>query len=370
MRVGLFAAFAGRACGGPEIFEREVVRAVVAEAPQHDYHIYCLDDRAPAVIGLPPDRVTYHILRPSIRAIAMLTSLQSAIRRTRPDVFHALVMTPPFSPPRMVMHMPCSSLLSHPKLFPMQVRWRLRFLLHRAVTNATQVACPSDHVRDVVRDHFRLADDRLAVVHPGVDPMFRPMDAAECRSFIGTHYGINFPYFFVSGRWEPRKNTKNIIKAFAQFKRESQTEHRLVFSGGKSWGYDEAIATIKDLNLGDSIVDLGKTPVTGLPYLYSAADALVYASLCEGFGMPIIEAMRSATPVITSSTSAMPETAGGAALLVDPMSPEEIAEAMHKIVFQKGLGDQLRERGLQHSAAYSWQRTARSYLRLYDSAVC
>jgi glycosyltransferase involved in cell wall biosynthesis len=369
MKVGLFAAFAGRACGGPEIFEREVVRGLVAEAPQHDYHVYCLDQRAPDVIDLPPDRVTYHVLQPTMRTVAMLTSLPAAIQRTQPDVFHAIVMTPPFSPQHMVMHMPCSSLLSHPHLFPMLIRWRLRFLLHRAVPKAALVACPSHHVRDVMQERFHLPDDRLPVVHPGADPMFRPIPSAECRTFVKDHYAIHDPYFFVCGRWEPRKNTVNILKAFAQFKQENRTEHRLVFSGGKSWGYEEATTLIRELNLSDAVVDLGKTPVSGLPYLYGAADALVYASVCEGFGMPIIESMRCATPVITSNVSAMPETAGGAALLIDPASPADIAQAMHRIAFEPGLAERLREQGLTHSASFTWQQTAHDYLQLLEATA-
>lgn len=367
MRVGLLVAFAGRNCGGPEVFERQVVHAMSSIAPQHEYHLYCLDHRAKAVIGIE-ERVEYHLLRPSYRAISMLTTLPVALARTQPDVFHALSVPPPFFPTNTIMAIQCSSLIRRPEYFPPLIRMRLRFLLHRAVPKAAAVVCPSEHVRDVVQETFDVPAGRFHVIHPGVSPIFRPSSASERAECLERH-GIRHPYFLFSGRWEQRKNMVRIIEAFAQFKRESRTEHRLVFTGGRSWGAREVNQTIRKLGIEDSILDAGKTSLDELPYLYGGADALVYASLWEGFGLPIVEAMACGTPVITSNVAAMPETAGGNALLVDPHSTEEIAGAMHRVTTDAALRSRMRAGGLERVRQFGWDDTARKTLNLYEAVA-
>lgn len=368
MRIGVLVAFAGRKCGGPEVFEREVVRAMSAVAPDNEYHLYCLDRRARAVIGLPGDRVTYHEMRPASRLVSMFTTLPLAISRTQPEGFYAPIIPPPFCPPNTVMAIQCSSLLRHPDFFPFLIRWRLRFLLHRAARKAAKVICPSQHVRDAVREGLRLPDEKLPVIYPGVSPSFRPIDPAHNREYLAEKYGIRFPYFLFSGRWERRKNFPRTLEAFALFNKNTRTEHRLVSTGGGGWAEDEAQALIHRLGIQHLVVNLGNSSSDDLPHLYSGADALLYASLWEGFGMPIVEAMASACPVVTSNVAAMPETAAGAALLVNPRSIEDIAAAMHRIVTEAGLSARLRGLGLERARQFSWESTARQILGLYSTS--
>jgi glycosyltransferase involved in cell wall biosynthesis len=359
VKIGVLVAFAGRNCGGPEVFEREIVRSMADVAPHHEYHLYCLDRRARSVIGLPPGQVVYHQLSPSVRAVSMLTSLPLTLSRTRPDVLYAPIVPPPFCPERTIMTMPCSSLLRKPEFYPPLIRLRLRFLLHRAVRKAAQVVCPSKHVRDVVEESFDITAARLPVIHPGLSPIFHRPDAAETQAHVEGKLKLDFPFFLFSGRWEPRKNVVRTLEAFALFKRRFGTPHRLVFTGGRSWGASDAEAAIRRFALEDAVVNVGKGSLDELPYLYAGADALIYASLWEGFGMPIVEAMACGTPVITSNVSAMPETAGGNALLVDPYSVDEIANAMGRLATEPALGDRLRTAGLAHAQHFSWEKTAR-----------
>jgi len=369
MKVGILVAFAGRNCGGPEVYERELVRSISSLAPQHEYHLFCLDKGAPAIIDRQGENLIYHMMRPSIRVVSMLTTLSVALARTRFDVFHGPVITPAFCPPRTIMAMPCSSLIRHPEFFPPLRRARLRFLLHRAVPKAAKIVCPSEHVRDVMQEHFGLPPDRLPIIHPGLSPFFRPMDENEKRAHVVERYGLHYPYFLFSGRTEQRKNAAGILEGFAAFKRAGGSEHRLVFTGGKGWDHAEVDAVIKKQRIEDSVVQLGKTDVDELPYLYGAADALVYASLWEGFGMPIVEAMACGTPVITSNCAAMPETAGGNAILVDPSSTEEIAAAMQLIANDSNLRKRLSEEGQKRAQRYSWEKTAKLTLQLYEEVA-
>src|SRR5437763_2563315 len=118
MKIGLLIAFAGRRCGGPEVFEREIVRAMLGVKPEHEYHLYCLDRRAPDVIGIPAGEVVYHLLQPSARPISMMTTLPLVVSRTRPRIFHGPVIPPIFCPANTIMAMPCSSLIRPPEFYP------------------------------------------------------------------------------------------------------------------------------------------------------------------------------------------------------------------------------------------------------------
>jgi len=366
VKIGLFMAFAGRNCGGPETGEREILRELQAAAPQHEYHLYCLNRRAPGVIGVKAPNVNYHLLQPRMRVISMVTSLPWAIRQTRPDVLHAPIIPPPFVPKGLIMCMPCSTTVRHPEFYPPLIRMRLKFLLHRAIPKAAQVICVSEHVRDVVMEEFRVPADRLPVIHPGASAIFRQIEESQTAAFVKERYGIRFPYFIFSGRWEQRKNVARTIEAFAIFKRQCRTEHKLVFTGERTWAAGAADQLVARLGLQDDVVDLGKTDFDELPFLYGAAEALVFASLWEGFGMPIVEAMACGTPVITSKLAAMPETAGNAALLVDPYSPEDIASAMYRIATEAELRSRLRALGLKRAPLFTWRENARKTLELYE----
>jgi alpha-1,3-rhamnosyl/mannosyltransferase len=366
MKIGVFVAFAGRNCGGPEVFERELVRSLVAADPRHEYHLYCLDRHAPSVIDLQHPNVKYHVLRPRFRVVSMLTSLPRIVARTQPDVFHAPMVTPAFCPTNTIMAVQCSSLIRHPEFFPPLVRMRLEFLLHRAVPKAEIVVCPSQHVREVVQEKFHLPDDRLRVIGPGVSPAFHPIEEAAKRRYLEDEHDIRYPYFLLSGRWEARKNVVKTLEAFAHFKRTYRTEHKLVLTGGRSWGTAEIQCILDRQELRDMVVDLGKTPLDELPYLYAGAEALVYVSLWEGFGMPIIEAMACGTPVITSNTSAMPETSGGQALLVDPTSIEEISAGLYRATRDHAWRERAHVEGIQRAKLFTWELVAERFLGLYD----
>ncbi|HLI84352.1 MAG TPA: glycosyltransferase family 1 protein [Bryobacteraceae bacterium] len=369
MKIGLLIAFAGRACGGPEVYERNIARELSAIAPEHEYHLFCLDKRARETIGEGRGNLVYHVLQPAIRAISLTASLPLAIRRVRPDVLHFPVLPAPYSPMPFLMCMPCTSSIYHPEFYPPLIRWRLLFLFHRAVRRAQRVICVSAHVREAVRERFGVPAERLPVIYPGVNPLFQPLDRAETRRFLEERYGIRYPYFLFSGRWERRKNIVRIIEAFAQFKREYRAEFRLVLSGGRTWAAKEAEEAMARLGVAESVVDLGKTPLDELPYLYNGATALIYASLWEGHGMPISEAQACGVPVITSNVAAMPETAGGAALLIDPYSTESIAAAMHRMATDGALRAELRVHGLNRAPLFSLQRSARSLLELYEEVA-
>jgi glycosyltransferase involved in cell wall biosynthesis len=257
-------------------------------------------------------------------------------------------------------------MFEHPEFYPALIRLRLLALMGLAVRKAKLIICISQHIENVVRERFALPPERTAVVPLAANSSFRPMPEDECQTFVRERYSIGFPYFLFSGRWEQRKNIVRILEAFHRFKNEFPSEIKLVLTGERTWAAKDAEETIRRNKMDNEIMDLGKSLVAELPYLYAGARALIYPSLWEGFGLPLVEAMGAGTPVITSNNSSMAEIGRGAALLVDPLSIDDIASAMHRIATDSRLHADLRTRGLNRAKLFSWENTAKQTLAVYE----
>jgi glycosyltransferase involved in cell wall biosynthesis len=268
---------------------------------------------------------------------------------------------------RYVYTLVCFSMYKHPEFYPAAIRMRLRALIGRGVRAATYLLCVSDNVRELYQEHFGIPRERMAVTYMAAGEQYRPLPRDEVRAYVEDQCDIRDPYLLFSGRWERRKNLDGTLRAFAQFKAETRLPHKLVLTGRRGWDAGDVLRTIAHLRLERDVVDVGKTPVAHLPYLYCGADALVYASLWEGFGMPIVEAMACGTPVITSNVSSMPEVAGGAALLVDPSRVDQIADAMRIVATSEETRRELRLRGLARARQFTWEQTARKTLAAYEA---
>lgn len=365
MKFGMFLGSVGSDSGGPERYEIELVKNLAAIDRHNEYELLTLFEKGPERL-VKQDNFTTRILTPQIRPVSMLTTLPRIMGRSDAQVWHATYMPPPVSPRDYIFTLVCSTIFEKPELYPPAIRLRLAALNKRAINKAGLIVCVSDHIRQVVKERYRISDDRLDVVHLGVSEAFKPLDKAVAREFVREAYGIERPYFLFSGRWEARKNIVGIIQAFGKFKRETGSDMQLVFSGESTWSAEEAKAAIRDLGLQDDVVDLGKSPVGELPQLYSGAMALAYPSLWEGFGLPIVESMAAGTPVITSNNSSMVEIGGDAAILVDPLSQDSIAEAMYSVASSEELRESMRQKGLARAAQFTWRSTAEKMLALYE----
>jgi len=365
MKIGMFLGSVGSNSGGPERHEIELVKNLAAIDNQNEYNLLCLFNKGPERL-IQQENFSVQALSSDIRIITMLTSLPYQMMKNYADVWHATYIPPPFSPANYLFTLVCSSMIERPELYPPMVRMRLLALTNRAIKKSKLIICISDHIRQVVKERYPVSDDRLEVVHLGVSDAFQDLEKTKCYELVKKQYGIEKPYFLYSGRWEPRKNIVRIIKAFAQFKQETQSDIQLVFSGERTWSAEEAFKAIRDHKLENEVVDLGKSPVEELPFLYSGAVALVYPSLWEGFGLPIVEGMAAGIPVITSNNSSMAEIGADAALLVDPESIESIAQAMHDVATEPQLHESLCQKGLERAKQFSWRRTAEKTLAIYE----
>lgn len=207
---------------------------------------------------------------------------------------------------------------------------------------------------------FGLDPSKVTAVPLGVEAP--PPDALsdERLEEVRRRYGLARPYVFYSGSLSPRKNMVRLVQAFARLK--DVIPHDLVVTAGKSWKDRPVFDAVRKLGLRTRFRKLGNVPAEDMPALYRMADAFVYVSLYEGFGLPILEAMACGCPVLTSRTSSMPEVAGDAALTVDPADVGEIESGLRRILTDPALVSELRARGARQAAHFTWDRTTRGVI--------
>ena len=171
-------------------------------------------------------------------------------------------------------------------------------------------------------------------------------------------YARGSEYFIFVGAIQPRKNLINLFKAFDRFKAHDTKGIKLIIVGRKAWHIEETFQTYEQMTHKEDVIFTGRVSTVELKNLLGSALALTYIPFFEGFGVPIIEAQTCGTPVITSITTSMPEASGGAALLVDPDSVDGIVDAMHKIVSDEKLRQELIGKGTINAQRFSWDKTA------------
>ncbi|MBC7225556.1 MAG: glycosyltransferase family 4 protein, partial [Anaerolineae bacterium] len=224
--------------------------------------------------------------------------------------------------------------------------------------------------REDLARHYGVPRQKVEVVYPGLRAGMAPVeDGARLRE-VWARYRVQPPYFLYVGTLKPRKNLLRLVRAYARFLAGSGADDapQLVLAGKRGWQYEALAREATRLGLeSGQIVFPGYVADEDLPALYTGALAFVFPSLYEGFGLPLVEAMACRTPVVTSRTSACGEVAGDAALLVDPLSEEEIAAALAQVAEDGDLRAALAARGRARARDFSWERTARQVLEVLVS---
>lgn len=230
-----------------------------------------------------------------------------------------------------------------PEMSSLPIRIYYATIMQRACRRATRILTISEFTRQQIMEWAGVSPEKVVNISCGVDATYREG---------GDSYGMQFPYLLCVSNRKRHKNEFRTIEAFAKAALDKGIH--LVFTGAPT---SELASRIESLKLTSRVDFTGRIAEEKLPGLYRGAEALVFASLYEGFGLPLVEAMACGTPVITSTVTSMPEVAGDAAVLVDPSSVEQIASAMERVVSDASLRQQLRSKGLVRAAQFSWANT-------------
>jgi glycosyltransferase involved in cell wall biosynthesis len=254
--------------------------------------------------------------------------------------------------------------LTHPQYFSRSRPGLRRAGLRQLVRQAAAVIAVSEATAGELRQLVGSAlDNRLQVVPEGVSEAFfaAAPDAVTAVPALAALDGS--PYFLWTGSLNPRKNLAGVLAAFETI--AGVVPHHLVLAGGLGWDHREILARIRESTAAPRIHRLGHVSDTQMHALYAGADAFVYASHFEGFGLPVLEAMAAGAPTITSNCSSLPEVAGDAALLVDPRDTAALAGAMRELARDDALRRDLSLRGRARASGFTWARCARATLEIY-----
>jgi glycosyltransferase involved in cell wall biosynthesis len=260
------------------------------------------------------------------------------------------------------------SLFLFPETQPRKSRWLVRSLLPAVARRAKAIITVSRSARDDILRVLGPLPEAVHVVYPAAAGGFRAEPGRADLDRARTRYGLDSPFILFVGTLEPRKNLPRLLNAFAAVRKRGRSE-QLVLAGQLGWHYRGILDRIERCRAGDSIRLLGYVPPEDLPAIYRLARAVAFPSFYEGFGLPVIEAMSCGVPVLTSNLSSMAELGGGAAVLVDPYSEEEIGNGLFRLLTDNSLREELRQAGLERAAQFSWARAARETCEVYRLAM-
>jgi glycosyltransferase involved in cell wall biosynthesis len=296
--------------------------------------------------------------------------IETAIGRV--DLFHEPDFVLPPTLPRVstVLTVHDLTFVRDPESAFPRLRRYLSRVVPRSVARATHILADSAATKTDLVELYHAPPDNITVLYGGVDARFAPVRDAERLAAVRAKYNIGpDPFILGIGTIQPRKNYKRLIQAFATLHTAHPTLH-LVIVGGKGWLYDDIFAEVKRLGLEGCVLFPGFVDDDDLPALYSAADALAFPSIYEGFGLPILEAMACGTPVVTSITSSLPELAGDAALLVEPTDVDAIATALFRLLQESDLRHKLVAAGFEQARKFTWEKAAAQLLEIYERIAC
>lgn len=376
MNIGFSTSVIQRGQTGIAQYVFALLRAFSTEAPRERFTLFVLendqeffrhlDDRfslvpVPEKFRPPVENIVWH-----------QTILPGLARRHEIDVLHV----PSYR--RLIWPRPCPLVATIHDLAPFRVSRKYdlarmfygRVVVKHLARRQDQIITVSHNTARDLEQFFKIPQDDIRVIHNGIEhDRFFPRPPDQAKAAVAKKYRLDNPFFLYVARLEhPGKNHRRLIEAFERFKEETGSDWIMAF-GGSDWHGAELIhARIAESAYGSDIRTLGFISNDDLPLLYSAAEAFVYPSLYEGFGLPPLEAMACGCPVISSDRGSLGEVVGDAAWIVEPEDVEEICDALRKLHSEPKARAALVQKGLTRAREFSWERAARETLAVYRAA--
>jgi glycosyltransferase involved in cell wall biosynthesis len=353
-------------------FSCEILKRITQNNP--DVHFIFLFDRHFSEEFIFSDNITPLVLSPQARHPILYRvwfnySVKSLLRKLKPDLF--------FSPDGFLsLGAQCKQLpvihdinfLHFPDdLKPAYARYYNKFF-PKFAHEAARILTVSEYSKKDIAKNYLINENKIDVVYNGVTEGFSVRDE-KTKMETRAKFSKGEEYFLFVGSMHPRKNIPRLLKAFDQFKSESNSKHKLLLCGPLFWGGNDIEKTFDTMKHNDDVVITGRVSEEDLQNIYASAFALVYVPYFEGFGIPLVEAMSSGIPIITANVTSMPEVVGDAGLTVDPMNVEEIKNAMLRLLKTDGLRDQLIGLSLERSKAFNWDNSANKVWECIEKTV-
>ncbi len=368
-RIGIDARFYGLGSAGLARYTRELIENLARLRASHTFVVFMRPEDAGSFphrsrrFEVRTTRTPHYTFREQLL-------LSSELARADLDLMHFTNFNLPLGYRRpfvvtihdlTLLRYAGRSRASKLKLVPM------RRVLKAGLTRSRAVIAISQYQRQLIERDFTGDPSKVHVIYEAVDSRFTPLPKAAMTAFRRGH-GLADPFVMYTGQWREHKNLVRLLKAFAVL-RKRHSHLKLVLVGKRDPAFPIIPGTIRSLGLSDSVICTGFVDDAELPKYYNAARAFAFPSLAEGFGLPPLEAMACGTPVAASSAPPMPEILGNAAVFFNPHNTADVAQVVERALFDAGLRRTLRRRGAAQVAKYSWQRTARETLAVYEAAL-
>lgn len=371
-RIALDYTPALQQSGGIGRYVRELANELAAVDSSTDYRLFAAGVQASALPAPPGENFSWRSTRLSPRWLARLwhrarLPLPVEVYCGPLDLYHAtdFVLPPTRPSTHTLLTVHDLTFVRVPNAASPRLKAYLDAVVPRSVAAANHILADSHATKADLIESYATPEDKITVLHSGVDRRFRRVDDAAIEGAL-RKFGLERARYVLSvGTVQPRKNYSRVIKALAAL-REVGLDLHYVIAGASGWLEDEMRRTIKGARMKDRVHLLGLVDDCELPALYSGARMLAMASLYEGFGLPVLEAMACGAPVIASNLSSLPEVAGNAALLVDPYDTAAIREAILKLETDTECRRRLIAAGHEQARRFTWTRAARRLKAIYD----
>jgi glycosyltransferase involved in cell wall biosynthesis len=363
MRIGLDARLTYYRAGGISTYIRRLVLALEQLDTDNRYTVFhsrkAQDSLVTRFHRANLWTPCHHRLEP--------VALSVELARFNLDILHSPDFIPPLRGARHhVITIHDLTFLHYPQFLTSESRRYYNDQISRAVAQADHILADSEATKTDIVNMLNVAPEKITVHMLGVDERFKPLPAAALE-VVGKYLELPPEYILFVGTFEPRKNVQGLMDAYLQLTKRLPEAPPLLLAGLRGWLFEETMAYIDSLKLGERVIWRENIPQDALPVLYNLASVLVMPSFYEGFGFPALEAMACGTVPIVSNRSSLPEVVGDVGLQVNPDDPATIADAIEFALTHPEWIETMRQAGLRRAATFTWERTAALVLSVYRS---
>ncbi len=308
----------------------------------------------------------YKVVKPSKLWTQIGLPIHLITTSRKPDVFLTLThYGPRFSRIPTIVSVMDLSYLHYPQTFKKNDLYQLTKWTEYSVKKAKKVITISNSSKNDIIKYYKVRPEKVKVVHLGLKNL--SMNAPSEKDL--KEFGVNQKFILFVGTLQPRKNISRLIEAFSRLPKEISSDHQLVIIGKKGWLYEDILSAPEKYNVKDKVVFLDYISDEDLPNFYRKAEVFVLPSLYEGFGLPVLEAMRYGCPVITSNVSSLPEAGGDAAQYFEPEDVDDIKKSIEKVLTDRSLREKMIERGREHYKKFTWEKAAKEVLSAIEEVA-
>ncbi|MGB1041356.1 MAG: glycosyltransferase family 4 protein [Flavobacteriales bacterium] len=342
-------------------FTHEVTKRIVEQHPEHEFFFFF--DRKYDEKFIYGENVTPVVINPPARHPFLYYlwfefGVKKALKKHDIDVF----LSPDgyLSLGSEVKQVPVIhdlSFVHHPEDLPFWNKKYVNYFFPKFAKKASKIVTVSEYSKQDIVKSFDIDENKITVAHNGIGDFFSPVSKQK-QETTRSKFTEGKAYFLFVSALHPRKNIVNLFKAFDLFKKETKSEVKLLMVGEKYWWNNEMKQGFEELTYKNDIVFTGHIQPDELNAIYSSGLALTYVSYFEGFGIPLVEAMKCELPIIASNATSLPEVGGEAAIYVNPFSIEDIKNGMKRVFTDDSLRQELIENGKQRAKQFSWDKTA------------